>query len=732
MKLQDIITSVHTYLPAADVEAIRKAYTFARDHHQGQTRASGEPYITHVTDVAFLATKIRLDVPSIITALLHDSVEDTGASLEDIRLGFGDDIAELVDGVTKLNQVTFSSREEAQAENFRKMLLAMARDLRVVLIKLCDRLHNMRTLEFLSEARQSRIAQETIDIYAPLAHRLGIYWIKSELEDLSLRYLKPGVYEKIKENVAKSRKDRERYIDDVVQLIERELSQNHISGQVTGRPKHFYSIYLKMETHAVNFDEIFDLIAFRVLVPTTMECYAALGVLHSAWKPIPGRFKDYIAMPKPNGYQSLHTTVIGPQAARIEIQIRTPEMHEVAEGGIAAHWAYKDKGVSKGLTRDGLQFNWLKDLVESEKMLRDPFEFMSIVKEDLFPSEVFVFSPRGDLIALPAGSTPIDFAYHIHSDLGHHCTGARIDGLQVPLTYSLKNGDTVEVITSPNQTPSKDWIGIVATSKAKQRIRSWLRTEERDRSVAIGKELFAKDLKKVRLTLPKIIKDGSLARVAQDLGYRDIDLLFAEIAYGRAPLKQLFQKLTPEGTDVDAKLAEEESTLKKIFKRAARVIKEQPAGVTINGMDDVVFRFASCCDPLPGESLVGYVTRGRGVTIHARSCSQSHSFDPRRLISVSWDDKTPIERKVIIRVLAEDRLGVLAAMSQTLTGMKVNIINAHLLALPDGKSTTTFEINVNHMNRLEEVVRHLEGVDGVIRVEREKRAQPPESELQVE
>ncbi|MCB0360750.1 MAG: bifunctional (p)ppGpp synthetase/guanosine-3',5'-bis(diphosphate) 3'-pyrophosphohydrolase, partial [Bdellovibrionales bacterium] len=411
-----------------------------------------------------------------------------------IRREFGEEIARLVDGVTKLSKVNFRSREEAQAENFRKMLLAMARDIRVLLIKLCDRTHNMRTLEFLSESRRHRIAQETLDIYAPLAHRLGINWMKSELEDLALRYLRPEVFEEIKERVSQKKNEREKYIDETVRLIQRELKQNGITADVSGRPKHFFSIFQKMERQGLIFDEIYDLIAFRIIVPTLMQCYGALGVIHAAWKPIPGRFKDYIAMPKPNNYQSLHTTVIGPQGTRIEIQIRTPEMHEVAERGIAAHWAYKE---GARLKEQDLQFTWLKDLVESEKSLKDPHEFMSIVKEDLFPQEVFVFSPRGDVFALKAGSTPVDFAFHIHSDVGKHCSGARVNGQQVPLSARLRNGDTVEIQTQKTQLPSKDWLDFVVTSKAQQRIRAHLKAQERERSVLVGREVLTKDLRKL-------------------------------------------------------------------------------------------------------------------------------------------------------------------------------------------------------------------------------------------
>lgn len=722
MKLQEIIAAVQEYHPDPDLDLIRRAFAFVRRHHEGQTRASGEPYITHVTEVAFLATKLKLDVSSIVAAFLHDTVEDTDVTIEEIGREFGSDVAELVDGVTKLSRVNFSSRVEAQAENFRKMLLAMAKDIRVLLVKLCDRIHNMRTLEFLSESRRVRIAQETIDIYAPLAHRLGIYWMKSELEDLSFRYLKPEIYNNVKQQVNKKKKERQRYIEDTTKLLQREFEQNGITANVLGRPKHFYSIYEKMERDGLSFDEIYDLIAFRITVPTQRDCYAALGVVHAAWKPIPGRFKDYIAMPKPNKYQSLHTTVIGPQGARIEIQIRTPDMHEVAERGIAAHWIYKEGGLqAKHLPQDGLQFAWLRDLLESEKLLRDPLEFIALVKEDLFPKEVYVFSPKGDLIALGAGSTPIDFAYHIHSEIGDHCCAARVNGQQVPLSYRLKNGDTVEIVRSNSQSPSKDWLTIVATSKAKQRIRSWLRTEESSRSITVGKELLTKDLRKVKLNLNVITKDGSLMRISQEMGFRDLELLFAEIGYGKVSTTQIVRKLLPNEADIDRKLAEEESTLQKIFHKAAKAFGDR-GGIKVNGIEDVVFRFANCCEPLPGDELVGYVTRGRGVAIHKQGCTQTHSFDPRRLLPVTWDDSIKTLRRVRLKVICTDRVGLLAAMSQSISGTGANILAAQLNATPGGKSVTSFDVHVESAVQLNLILRALQNVEGVLKIERDKKA----------
>lgn len=729
MKLQEIIAAVQEYNPGCNIDLISRAYAFVRLHHEGQTRASGEPYITHVTEVAFLATKLRLDLPSIVTALLHDTVEDTSATLEDLEKEFGKEIAELVDGVTKLSQVNFSSRAEEQAENFRKMLLAMARDIRVLLIKLCDRTHNMRTLEFLSESRRTRIAQETLDIYAPLAHRLGIYWMKSELEDLSFRYLRGEVYSNIKQQVNKKKKERERYIEEVVQLLQREVSQNGISARVSGRPKHFYSIYKKMEKQGLNFDEIYDLIAFRIIVPSVKDCYTVLGIVHAAWKPIPGRFKDYIAMPKPNRYQSLHTTVIGPQGHRIEIQIRTPDMHDIAEKGIAAHWVYKESGTGeKKATNEDFQFAWLKDLVESGKMLRDPVEFMSIVKEDLFPQEVYVFSPRGDVFALSAGATPIDFAYHVHSEVGHHCVGARVNGQQVPLSFKLRNGDAVEIVTSPSQSPSRDWLSIVATTKAKQRIRGWLKAEERSRSISVGRELLAKDLRKVKLNLEKATKDGSLVKVAGELGVKDVEFLLAEIGYGKITSAQVVAKLLPEDKDVENRLSREDTLLQKIFQRAARAARDR-TGVKVSGMDDLVFRFAKCCEPLPGDELVGYVTRGRGVAVHVRGCSETLSLDPQRVIPVSWEDSVKTMRRIKLKVWALDQVGLLAAMTQCIASTGANIVSAQVFTTDDGKAANTFEINVESSKQFQMIKRGLEKINGVIQVERDGQKRGSVSEI---
>lgn len=719
MRLQRIISAVQEYQIDPDLDSIRRAYTFVSKHHAGQTRASGEPYVTHVTEVALLAAKLRLDLSSVVASLLHDTVEDTSVTISDVSAEFGADVAYLVDGVTKLSRINFSSRAEEQAENFRKMLLAMAKDMRVLLIKLCDRTHNMRTLEFLSEPRQLRIAQETADIYAPLAHRLGIYWMKSELEDLSFRYLQPTAYEEIKQQVRQKKKERERYIEDVVHRISEDLHKNNIVADVKGRPKSFYSIYAKMKLQGLTFDELYDLTAFRIIVKDTMSCYAALGVIHSVWKPIPGRFKDYIAMPKPNGYQSLHTTVFGPKGSRIEVQIRTREMHDVAEKGIAAHWVYKESGSSNQKDVRGvvMEFTWLKDLLESEQLLRDPVEFLSLVKDNLFADEVYVFSPKGDLIALPQKSTPIDFAYRIHTEVGNHCVGARVNGQQVTLSYELQNGDTVEIITSKNQIPNKDWLRIAVSSKAKQRIRSWLKGEERVQSITVGRELLTKDLRKVKLGLSKLEKDGRLSKAAHELGFKDMDLLFAEVGYGKLSTTQIVEKILPDETNIDAKLAAEETTIQRIFQRAASAFREK-SGIKVNGLDGVVFRFARCCEPLPGDQLIGFVTRGRGVTIHKRGCVQAMSFDPRRLVPVTWDANVKLERTIKVHVYSVDRMGLLAALSNSIAATGTKIMSAQIASLQNGQWLNSFELLVENAGQADSVVRKLQRIPGVVKVER--------------
>ncbi|HVN87303.1 MAG TPA: bifunctional (p)ppGpp synthetase/guanosine-3',5'-bis(diphosphate) 3'-pyrophosphohydrolase [Candidatus Binatia bacterium] len=713
MKIADLIDKVRTYSSNADVEVVRRAYDFSARVHKGQKRESGEPYLTHPLAVAGIIADLRLDVPSISAALLHDTVEDTLTTLEEIEGNFGPEVATLVDGVTKISQINFTSREEKQAENFRKMILAMARDIRVILIKLADRTHNLRTLEHLPPEKQHDIAEETLDIYAPLAHRLGIYWIKSELEDNALRYLRPEVYYQLKRNVAKKKAARERYIKEVLDVLRKRLEATGISADLSGRPKHFYSIYQKMQSQNLLYDQIYDLVAFRIIVDTVRECYEALGVVHAAWKPVPGRFKDYIGLPKANGYQSLHTTVIGPYGERMEVQIRTHEMHRVAESGIAAHWRYKGPGTPAD---EAQRFAWLRQLLEWQQHLPDPQDFLRSVKDDLFSDEVFVFTPNGDLLNFPEGASVIDFAYRIHSEVGHHCAGARVNGRLVPLRYRLHNGDTVEIVTTATQTPSQDWLNFVKTSRAKARIRSWIKYQQRNRSIAIGREILERDLARFHLDLGRLRKDGQLAAAAKAVSVRDEDTLLAAVGYGKLTSHQVLAHLVPAEVLAAGATPQEEGTLKRLF----RMVKKQvPGGVRVSGVEDTLVRFGKCCDPLPGERILGFITRGRGVTVHAIDCPRVLESDPQRRVEVMWEDGAQAAlRRVTVEVSCVDEPGLLAAMSKAISGAGVNISRAQVKSIPEKRAVNTFEVMVGDATQLNRVMRALGKVRGVTRVAR--------------
>jgi guanosine-3',5'-bis(diphosphate) 3'-pyrophosphohydrolase len=711
MNLSGLIERVRSYDGSADTDLIARAYDFSAAVHKGQKRASGEPYLIHPVEVAGVIAELKLDVASIATALLHDTVEDTLTTLAEIDEQFGAEIAALVDGVTKISQINFTSREEKQAENFRKMLVAMARDIRVILVKLADRTHNMRTLDSLSPERQHDIAQETLDIYAPLAHRLGIYWMKSELEDNSLRYLHPEVYYQLKRNVAKKKAERERYIKEVIGILSKRLDENDIEAEITGRPKHFYSIYQKMQAQNLLYDQIYDLVAFRVVVGTVRECYAALGVIHAEWKPISTRFKDYIALPKANMYQSLHTTVIGPYGERMEVQIRTNEMHRVAEAGIAAHWRYK--GGHHVATQDAQRFTWLRQLLEWQQHAQDPQEFLGSVKEDLFSDEVFVFTPQGDLLNFPEGASIIDFAYRIHSEVGAHCAGARVNGRMVPLRHHLRSGDTVEIITTTTQTPSKDWLNFVKTSRAKVKIRNWIKYQQRTRSVAVGREILERDLSRYHLDLAKLNKDGRLAKVVTAMSQKDEETLLAGIGYGRLTSHQVLAHLLPP--EALQQRPPEESTLKKLFRKIAR---QNHGGVRVSGVEDMLIRFGKCCDPLPGERILGFVTRGRGVTVHAVDCPRVLESDADRRVEAVWENGAVAPRPVTVEVMCIDEPGLLAAISKAISSAGVNISRAQVRSVPDKKALNTFEVVVSSADQLNRVIRSLGKVRGVMKVAR--------------
>jgi GTP pyrophosphokinase len=709
--VDDLVSKVRAYHSGADAGVIRRAYEFSRVMHKGQKRQSGEPYFVHPVGVASLIADLRLDVPSIVTGLLHDTVEDTLTTLDEVKAEFGGEVAALVDGVTKLSQVNFTSREEKQAENFRKMILAMARDIRVILVKLADRTDNMRTLQHLSPERQRDIAQETLDIYAPIAHRLGVSWLKNELEDNALRYLRPEVYYQLKRNVAKKKAERTKYINEFSAVLARKLTEAGIEAEVSGRPKHFYSIYGKMQRENLLYEQIYDLVGFRVIVDSLADCYGALGVVHANWKPVPGRFKDYIALPKNNMYQSLHTTVIGLYGERVEVQIRTHEMHRVAEFGIAAHWKYKG-GELVGAA-EAQRFAWLRQLLEWQQNVSDPQEFLGSVKEDLFSDEVFVFTPKGDVLNFPEGSSVIDFAYRIHSEVGHHCAGARVNGRLVPLRYRLRNGDTIEIVTTANQTPSKDWLTTVKTSRAKARIRAWLRHQQRTRSLAVGREILERDLARHQLDFKKLQRDGGLDLAAHALGVKDEEGLIASVGYGKITTAQVLAKLLPE-EELARRADREEGALRKFLRRVAG----QGTGVQVSGVEDVLVRFGKCCDPLPGERILGFITRGRGVTVHAMDCPRVLESDPARRVEVVWASGANGMRPINLEVACVDQPGMLAAITKAISGVGVNISRAQVQSTPDKQALNSFEIVVGTADQLNKVIRAVGKLRGVIRVSR--------------
>jgi len=714
IRINNILDKITAYNPAADLNIIRKAYVYCAKVHQGQNRLSGEPYIIHPMEVAGLLADLKLDVPSIVTGFLHDTIEDTLATSEELDMMFGSEVAALVDGVTKISKIDFKTKEESQAENFRKMLLAMAVDIRVILVKLADRLHNMRTLEFQSEQKQRRIARETMDIYAPIANRLGISWVKVELEDLSFRYLHPEIYFDLVKKISLKKQEREAFVGEAKSIILEKLTFYGIKCEISGRSKHLYSIYKKMEKRNVEFEEIYDLIALRILVADVRECYEVLGVIHSAWKPIPGRFKDYVAMPKGNMYQSLHTTVIGPSGDRMEVQIRTHEMHSVADAGIAAHWKYKEgKGYDE---KEVKRFAWLRQLLEWQNELQDSKEFMDSVKFELFPEEVYVFTPKGDVKAHPKGSTPIDFAYSVHSDVGHRCVGAKVNGKLVPLKYELKNGDIVEIITSPHHTPSKDWLKIVKSSRARNRIRAWIKIEERKRSIALGREICEKDLRKYSVNLQKIQKSGEFKKIANEFGFAADDDLLAAVGYGKVSSGQIVGKLLP-AEKIKERAEHKETRLEAIINR----LKGKSVGaVEISGIDDVLVRFGKCCNPVQGDEIIGFITRGKGVTVHTADCQFALESDPERRIDVTWNRQKSAALPVRIRVVCHDVKGILANITMAITNSEANIASAQIQSTVDQRGENIFEVNVIDLAHLQKVMNALMKVKGMIKVERIK------------
>ncbi len=710
VRLEDIVERIQNYHPDADVDLLRRAYIFSAKAHQGQTRLSGESYLIHPIEVAAILANLKLDAATVAAGLLHDTIEDTPITSEEITSMFGEEVAMLVDGMTKLSRMELQSREQREADNFRKMIVAMAKDIRVILIKLADRLHNMRTLRSLPPEKQKRIAQETLDIYAPLANRLGISRIKTELEDLAFMYLNPDAYDELARKVNQRRIERETYINELIEIIKRQLAEHGYKGEVKGRPKHFYSIYQKMEKQGISFEDVYDLIAIRIITDTKVNCYAILGLIHSLWTPVPGRFKDFIGVPKSNLYQSLHTTVIGPKGERVEFQIRTEEMHRLAEEGIAAHWRYKEKSAVS--QREEQQFAWLRQLLEWQRDLPDAKEFMETVKGDLFPDVVYVFTPRGDVKELPQGSTPVDFAFSVHTDIGNQCIGAKVNGKIVPLKHVLRNGDKIEIITQTGHTPSRDWLKFVKTSKARTRIKAWLKAEERRRSILLGHELLEKDLRKHELSPSKIFKSDDLLKVANDMSHNTLDDLLAAIGYGKVSAHMVANKIAPDRPHI-------EPIPKKPPQKQA---KSSGSSMKISGMDNMLIHLSKCCNPVPGDKVVGFITRGRGVSIHTVDCPNvgELTFDKERLVEVAWGDFQPGAHAVKISVRTEDKPGLLANVSSSISAAEANITHAEAITGDDKQATLNFTIDIKDVEHLNRIIKNIEAINGVLDVKRVK------------
>ena len=713
IRITDILDKVSKYNPEADLDVIERAYIYSARVHDGQLRLSGEPYLSHPLEVAGILADMNLDAVSIAAGLLHDVIEDTHATQEEILETFGEDVSHIVSGVTKLSGLSFDNSQARQAESIRKMILAMADDLRVVLIKLSDRLHNMRTLNFHMEHKRLKIAQETLDIYAPIAARLGIYWIKKELEDISFMYLQPAEYSKIKNLVNTDREEREKYIETVKSYLDKKMDDANLKCEVLGRYKYYFSIYQKMIKQNLAFEEVYDIIAFRLILDTIPQCYEALGIVHSLWKPVPGKFKDYIGVPKPNMYQSLHTTVIGPYGERMEIQIRTREMDKVAKSGIAAHWSYKE-----GRTSDeniGKTFAWIQNLVENQENIRDPDELLENVRIDLFPDEVYVFTPQGEIKSVPRGATPVDFAYLIHTEVGNQCVGAKVNGRIVPLQYELETGDTVEIITSKKGRPSKDWLNFIKTVKARSRVRQWIKTQEKERSLTLGREMCEKAFRKNRLNFNELMKSDEMDKAAEHFGFKTLEDLIVSVGYGKITPLQIIRRITRKAEAEDR----EESFLDKII---GRVRKKKPReGVIVKGVDDILIKFGKCCQPVPGDPITGYITRGYGVTVHRTNCINALKMNPERQIDVEWNQEIVDTYPVKIRVRSHDRVGMLADIASNISKNGANILSASTETRGSKIVESYFTIAVedtDHLNRVIAAIRKVKHIQEVRRIDR--------------
>jgi GTP diphosphokinase / guanosine-3',5'-bis(diphosphate) 3'-diphosphatase len=720
IRFEDLLEKVRAYSPDADVELLRRAYVFSAFEHRGQVRHSGEPYLIHPLAVADFLADMKLDAVAIAAGLLHDVVEDTLTTIERIQELFGPDVAHVVEGVTKISAIQFLSSEERQAENFRKMLLAMVDDVRVILVKLADRLHNMRTLSHLPEDRRVKIAQETRDIYAPIANRLGMSKVKNELEELSFRYLEPQAYEALRAKVDAKRRATEGLIEELKTTITAKLREAQVPViEIDGRIKRLWSIHEKLRRQKIEIEQVYDFIALRIVTAAVKDCYAALGIIHQTWSPVPGRIKDFIAMPRPNGYQSLHTSVISDQGMPFEVQIRTIEMHRMAEEGIAAHWKYKEGRV--GDQRDERYFQWMRQLLEYQQEFRDPQEFIQNLKVELYPEEVYTFTPKGLVKALPRGATPVDFAYAIHTDVGHQCVGARVNGKMVPLRTRLKNGDIIEIVSVTGHKPSRDWLNFVVTSRARNKIKHLIHSEEKARAIELGRKLFEKDARRYDLNARTLVEGEAFAKVLADFGVTKADDLFASIGYGKLASKQLLAWLNPGAALHEKTDGAVAAAVKRVFGTGEEKIK-------VKGFDDLMVFRARCCNPIRGEKIVGYITRGKGVSVHSATCPNVVNllYDPERRIEVEWDKSAAATEAsrypVKLTMEVENRKGLLAAVSTKIADINTNIKNIEARTDEDQRARIDMTVEITDVKHLEKVIKSLRGVAGVIGVERAGRA----------
>jgi GTP pyrophosphokinase len=705
----DIIARVQSYRPGEGLAPLRKAYEFCAIRHSEQKRLSGEPFISHLLEVVQILAEMKLDVVCLTAGMLHDMVEDTGTTSQLIEREFGAEVARIVEGVTKIGRIKFLSREEQQAENLRKMVLAMVDDIRVVLVKLADRLHNMRTLEYLPPESQERVARETLEIYAPIAHRLGMGKIRGELEDLAFKFLEPEAFLEVKKAVESRRKVSEDFLAEVRAQVEAKMKEHAIPARIEGRIKRLYSIRQKLLRQHVPLEQVYDLLALRIITDSVKNCYAALGVIHNTWRPVPGRIKDFIAIPRPNLYQSLHTSVIGPHGQPFEVQIRTEEMHRLAEEGIAAHWKYKDG--SPPTKQDEERFAWLRHLVEWQQEMGDPGEFLSTLKIDLYPEEVYTFTPRGKVIVLPRDATPIDFAYAIHSEVGHHCVGAKVNGRIVPLKSKLRNGDIVEIVTHAHHTPSRDWLTLVKTSRARNKIKHWVNVTQRQQAVDIGKRLLEKEARKYDVSLRKIAEEDYL-RVARDNGCTEADDLYAGIGYGKFAARQILARLVPS-----AQLEAAQPSRISTVKRALGISGD--TAIQVHGHDDLMVYRAKCCNPIRGEEIIGYITRGKGISVHSKSCPnvQNLFYDADRRIEVKWVGPKYSLYPVRLSLFTRDRLGLLADVTAAISDVHSNIQNIETHT-GDSQANIDVTVDIVDLEHLEKIVSSLRKIEGVYQVER--------------